>query len=110
MRRTFFFALLCGVIAFFSSCEPITYDTFATLSVTVVDATDGEPVDDARVSLMPGGRSHETGLNGNYEFNNLEAGTYTIQVMANGYHTNTRGVTLVPGETFMVTIPLKKQE
>lgn len=108
MRRTFFFALLCGVIAFFSSCEPITYDTFATLLGSVVDATDGEPVDDADVSLMPGGRSDDTGSDGFFEFQNLEARKYTIQVMATGYKTETRDVTLVPGETFMVTIPLKK--
>lgn len=109
MKKIFYLAVFCLPLLF-AGCEKRIIDVTATLSVTVVDATDGEPVDDARVSLMPGGRSHETGLNGNYEFNNLEAGTYTIQVMANGYHTNTRGVTLVPGETFMVTIPLKKQE
>lgn len=96
--------MLCG------GCAKRIIDFTATLSGSVVDVTDGEPVDDATVTLRPGGRSDDTGLDGFFEFQNLEAGTYTIQVMANGYKTETRDVILVPGETVMMSIPLKKQE
>ena len=110
MKKTLFFTLLCGVIAFFSSCEPVTYDTFGTLSGTVVEMTTGDVIEKALVTLSPTGKSTYTGVDGFFEFQDLDAQQYTVTVQASGYSTNRKIVTIIAGATERVNITLDKQK
>ena len=110
MKRTLFFALLCGVCAFFSSCEPVSYDTFGTLSGTVVEMATGDVVAGALVTLSPSGKNTYTGVDGFFEFQDLEAQQYTMTVQATGYRTNRKSLTIVAGATERVNIILQKEE
>ena len=109
MKKTLFFALLCGVLTCFSSCEPVTYETFGTLSGTVVEMTTGNVVAGALVTLAPSGKNTFTGNDGFFEFQDLEAQQYTVTVQAEGYSTNRKTVTIVAGATERINITLEKK-
>ena len=109
MKRTLFFALLCGALTCFSSCEPVTYDTFGTLSGTVVEMSTGDVIAGALVSLAPSGKNTYTGVDGFFEFQDLEAQQYTLTVQATGYSTNRKTVTVIAGATEKVSITLEKR-
>ena len=110
MKKTLFFTLLCGVIAFFSSCEPVTYDTFGTLSGTVVEMTTGDVIAGALITLSPSGKNTYTGTDGFFEFQDLDAQQYTVTVQADGYSTNRKTVTIIAGATERINITLQKAE
>lgn len=109
MKRTLFFALLCGALTCFSSCEPVTYDTFGTLSGTVVEMSTGDVIAGALVTLAPSGKNTYTGVDGFFEFQDLEAQQYTLTVQATGYSTNRKTVTVIAGATEKVSINLEKR-
>ena len=102
--------MLCGVIAFFSSCEPTTYDTFGILSGTVVEMATGDVIAGALITLSPTGKSTYTGVDGFFEFQDLDAQQYTVTIQATGYSTNRKTVTIVAGATERVNITLEKQK
>lgn len=93
-----------------AGCEPVSYDTFGTLSGTVVEMTTGEVVAGALVTLAPSGKNTYTGVDGFFEFQNLDAQQYTLTVQATGYSTNRKTVTVVAGATEKVNITLQKIE
>ena len=104
---------LCGTlyasIAAAGAQEPNRPDSAQTASIvgTVVDIDSRLPVTGARVSLLGGseGRSAITGLQGQYAFRNVVAGTYIIEVRRIGYEPFTRtGVRVATGVS--VTAPL----
>ena len=110
MKRTLFFALLCGALTCFSSCEPVTYDTFGTLTGTVVEMATGDVIAGALVTLAPSGKNTYTGVDGFFEFQNLDAQQYTLTVQATGYQTNRKTVSIVAGTTERVNITLQKEQ
>ena len=50
MKKTFLFII--ALIAVVTSCEPVTYDTFCTISGTVIDLETGDPVISSSLTLM----------------------------------------------------------
>lgn len=110
MKKTLFFALLCGALAFFSSCEPVTYDTFGTLTGTVVEMATGDVIAGALITLSPTGKNTYTGTDGFFEFQDLDAQQYTLTVQATGYQTNRKTVSIVAGATERVNITLQKEQ
>lgn len=76
--------LLCA--AGLVSCkDELAQELTGSIIGTVVDAATGEPVPTVNVSLEPGGKSAITGSDGNYMFTDLEAGTYTMTLVKEGY-------------------------
>ena len=110
MKKTLFFALLCGALAFFSSCEPVTYDTFGTLTGTVVEMATGDVIAGALITLSPSGKNTYTGADGFFEFQDLDAQQYTVTVQADGYSTNRKTVTIIAGATERINVTLQKAE
>lgn len=95
----------------FAACTPVEYDTFATITGTVVNADDQSPIDGATVSLSPSGKSAYTDDNGYFQFVDLDAPQqYTIQVQKSGYKTSRKTVGLEMGESVNQIIPLEKNQ
>ena len=88
-------------------CEPVTYEVFATVSGTVVDATTMEPIEGVSVILNPSGKNTVTPADGRFEFAELDAVQYTITVQKAGYSTNRKLVNAIAGETTDVTITME---
>ena len=88
-------------------CEPVTYEVFATVSGTVVDATTMEPIGGVSVQLSPSSKNMVTGADGRFEFAEVDAVQYTITVQKSGYSTNRKLVNAIAGETTDVSITME---
>ena len=108
MKKTiclfFSIALLCG---FYQSCQP-NVELPGGIYGTVLDKGSGEPIRNAEITLNPGGKTTVVGSNGTYEFVNLEAGMYTVNVQADGYDHNSKTANVVNGESTACDFHLTK--
>lgn len=102
------FLLIMALIALATSCEPVIYDTFCTISGTVIDLETGDPIQQATVTLSPTGYNTYTGDDGHFEFIELDARQYTVTVQKTGYVTNRKTVTTVAGGVVDVSMTLQK--
>ncbi|MEZ4697559.1 MAG: TonB-dependent receptor [Rhodothermales bacterium] len=85
----------------------------ATLSGTITDADDGQPLIGASVVLFPDGQATMAGgsatdLDGRYSVQNLLAGTYTVRVTFVGYNEITQSITLNSGESRVLDFELSQ--
>lgn len=92
-----------------SSCTKTQYDLFGTISGTVIDVDTGEPVQQATVTLSPTSKNTYTGMDGQFEFTELEAQQYTLTVQKTGYQANRKIVNVTPSEVTIVSLVMKKQ-
>lgn len=102
------FLLLIALIALATSCTPVTYDTFGTITGTVVDMDSGDPIQSALVTLSPSGYNTYTGSEGYFEFLDLESRQYTVTVQKTGYVTNRKTVTTAAGGVVVINLTLQK--
>lgn len=110
MKKTLFTLLVCAVMLFFaSSCTKTQYDLFGNISGTVIDVDSGEPVQQATVTLSPTSKNTYTGMDGQFEFQELESQQYTVTVQKTGYQANRKIVNVVAGETTNVALVMKRQ-
>ena len=109
MKKILYVALCCLPLLFIG-CEKRIVDITGTLSGTVVEMATGDVVAGALVTLAPSGKNTYTGVDGFFEFQDLEAQQYTMTVQATGYSTNRKTVTIVAGATERVNITLQKVE
>lgn len=98
MKYVLFFIGWLVPLFYLTGCSSDEPSSFGMIYGIITDAETGEPIRGAEVMLSPGSFSTVTGEKGQYEFGNLEAGSYKLQTSASGYVTNTRPVTIVPGE------------
>lgn len=106
MKKVFLFII--ALTALTTSCEPVVYDTFCTISGTVIDLETGDPIQQATVTLSPTGYNTYTGDDGHFEFIELDARQYTVTVQKTGYVTNRKTVTTVAGGVVDVSLTLQK--
>ncbi|MDT8325031.1 MAG: TonB-dependent receptor, partial [Bacteroidota bacterium] len=76
------------------------------LSGTVRDARTDSPLPSANVVLSPGGKGMATDRSGQFSFEGLAAGSYTLRVSYVGYSTVEKSVTVGSGTT-LVNIALR---
>lgn len=102
----FLFWLILGALSL-SSCTEEEEITQGDIVGVVTDAINGtQPLSGVQVSILPNGASTNTGSDGKFSFPQLEAGEYKIQFIKEGYETNTRSVTVVPGQVANADIQL----
>ena len=97
MKRIVQFAvcLLIGCIS--AGCSEDETPGFGSIYGIVTDAKSSQPVYGATVVLSPGNHSTTTGVDGHYEFVDLEPGQYKIQVQASGYQVNSSQIQVHAG-------------
>lgn len=106
MKRLSMCAMLLAMLAMVS-CEPVTYDVFATICGTVVDRETMEPIEGVSVILSPSSKNTMTTADGRFEFAELDAVQYTITAQKSGYSTNRKLVNTIAGETVETTITME---
>ncbi|MDR0981749.1 MAG: carboxypeptidase-like regulatory domain-containing protein [Culturomica sp.] len=100
--------LLCAVFTF---CSKTEHEQFSTIYGVVTDYDTSEPISGATVVLSPGGKTQTTGLDGSFEFVNLDPKQYTLTVQKSGYQTNNKSVKAVVDELRTeANITLKKTD
>lgn len=97
-----------AIVLLASACTKTQYDLFGNISGTVIDVDTGEPVQHATVTLSPTSKNTYTGMDGMFEFHDLEAQQYTVTVQKTGYWANRKIVNVNPGETTNVSLVMQK--
>lgn len=102
MKRNILFRSLCSALCLLllGSCtkdEDITTGTISGVVYATSGADNVLPIAGARVNLLNQGQSSVTGTDGSYSFPNIEAGDYRLEVNVDGYQTQTRSISLLPG-------------
>ncbi len=105
MKR-FFLCVFLFTTSLFIGCSEEEPNFFGDLYGTITDFQTGEPVRNAQVILSPSGASTISGNDGHFEFRSLDAGQYSINVSSDGYESNHRQVTVVPGQRISCDIHL----
>lgn len=102
----FLFWLILGALSL-SSCTEEEEITQGDIVGVVTDAINGtQPLSGVQVSILPNGASTNTGSDGKFSFPQLKAGEYKLQFIKEGYETNTKSVTVVPGQVANADIQL----
>lgn len=115
MKKRIGFLLLAVATFVFvtTSCSDgyVDYDTYGTISGTVIDMETREPIRSASVNILPGSTNTYTSYDGTYEFIELEGGSrYTVQANKDGYLSDRKETTVVAGRNVNVDLFLKKEE
>src|SRR4051812_22620032 len=89
IREALRFTIVMLLAVAFSSLS-CAQSTFATVLGTVTDAS-GAVVPNAKVEIINAGtntvRDTESAGNGNYQFSNIDVGSYRIRITASGFQT-----------------------
>ena len=80
-----------------TSCSQDDIVMFGGVYGVVRDSATGDGIRNAAVTISPGNYTYTTGSDGQFQFSDLEAGTYTIHCVANGYNANSRQLTIYAG-------------
>lgn len=104
--RKFLLVFVLFITAFLVGCSKDEVDTFGYIYGVVLNSSTYEPVQGARVTLTPSGKSTVTGNDGSYEFVELEAGSYKVTIQADGYTSTLKNITVVAGEKALGDISL----
>lgn len=103
------FAVAAVIMLLATSCKKESYNTFATISGTVVEMGNGEPIGNALLTLMPGNLNTYTGSDGTFQFNDVEAQQYTLTAQKTGYNANRKTINAETGQTLTVSLTMEKQ-
>lgn len=68
------------------------------------------PLSGVQVSIVSSGISTSTGSDGKFSFTELEAGSYKLQFLKEGYESDTKTVTVVPGQVANADMQLIVEE
>ncbi len=97
MKKIFQFAITLLIGCILAGCSEDETPGFGSIYGIVTDAKSSQPVYGATVVLSPGNQSTTTGVDGHYEFVDLEPGQYKIQVQASGYQVNSTQIQVHAG-------------
>lgn len=86
--------LLCAIHI---SCTKDIVDTSGNLVGVISDSRTGSFLSGVSVSTSPLGKAYTTGVDGKYEFRNLESQEYSISVSKNGYKSDKKTVFVQAG-------------
>lgn len=110
MKRLFYFLSL---ILLATACTEEPENVTGNIVGIVTESGSGTtPLPGVSVSITSNGKETSTGSNGQFSFYELEAKTYTLQFMKEGYETNKRTVTVIAGQDTncdIQLIPEKKE-
>lgn len=99
------------VFIFFVSCQKNEEDIVTTGSIQgiVKDLSTAEPLANALVNITPGTENLLTKEDGSFEFNDIEAGRYTVTVQRSGYQPNRKEVVVTAGKKTQCDMVMEKK-
>jgi len=108
MKKLFY---LIATVALICGCTNNSDQSGKTGNIygVITDKATGEPISAAGVQLNPLGTKTVTGSEGQYEFDDLDAGNYTLQVTKTGYSDLVNyKITVAPGNTTHGDVQIEK--
>ena len=100
--------LVFAVLAFLVSCGGSESKEPGSIYGVVTDKATGESIINAGVELQPVGLKTVTGSDGQFEFNEVAVGTYTLYVTKTGYSDNSSSITVNSGKQSKGDVQLEK--
>ena len=97
-----------AILAFFVSCGGSESSEPGSVYGVVTDKATGEPIKNAGVELQPIGLKTVTGSDGQFEFNEVAVGTYTLYVTKTGYSESSSSITVESGKQSKGDVQLEK--
>lgn len=97
MKKLSQFARLLLIGCALAGCSEDETPGFGSIYGIVTDATTSQPVYGATVVLAPGNLSTTTGVDGHFEFVDLEPGQYKLQAQAADYQVNSSQIQVTAG-------------
>lgn len=98
----------CLVACLCCGCSNNDYEIYTAIYGVISDRETGEPLENASVVLSPSGLTKQTGADGAYCFEGLDAQQYTLTAQKFGYQTNRKLITAISGERMEVNIQLSQ--
>ncbi len=95
--------MIFGLTLFLQSCD---FDETGSLSGTVIDGGSGLPVEGAAVTTAPATQAAVTDSEGHFIIGDIDPGTYTVSVSAEGYASFSAAVEILPGEETLIDVVL----
>lgn len=91
---------LLATVCFACSCTDNIEEPKNTGGITgvVADKTTGDPISTVSLNLSPGGKKTVTGSDGSFQFTELDAGSYTIDLEKEGYKKESSSVVVFEGK------------
>ncbi|MBP3762608.1 MAG: carboxypeptidase regulatory-like domain-containing protein [Bacteroidales bacterium] len=100
-------ALAAAFLCLTTACTKTTYDTTGTISGFIQSYNTGEPLNLVLVTIAPTNRNNYSGMDGSYQFNNVDPGEYRISFQKAGYKSNTKDITVNAGETMILNLVME---
>lgn len=108
MKRTIYlFALLAALLV---ACTEEERDYTGSIQGIVTESGTTTPLSGVQVSVVNQGTSTTTGSDGQFRFNNVEAGSYQLQFKKDDYVTNMKSVNVLAGEIANCDIQLQPEK
>lgn len=108
MKRTIYlFALLAALLV---ACTEEERDYTGSIQGIVTESGTTTPLSGVQVSVVNQGTSTTTGSDGQFRFNNVEAGNYQLQFKKDDYVTNMKSVNVLAGEIANCDIQLQPEK
>lgn len=102
--------VLTAMALLLAACSSDPVDTTGSLSGTISDALSHAPLQGAAVTLSPSGRTTVTGADGQYQFSDVEQGSYDVSVSKADYVTDSKPATVVAGQNTPLDFVLRHAE
>ncbi|MCQ2118856.1 MAG: carboxypeptidase regulatory-like domain-containing protein [Bacteroidales bacterium] len=106
MKHLRYFITIISIIVFISCAKDIV-DLTGSITGIVKDYGDGQLISNCQVSISPGGKSLTTGSDGQFEFESVDPGNYTLSFKKSGYEDASTNVSVVAGKGQNVQMTLK---
>jgi Tol biopolymer transport system component len=112
VRLVFYLSILTGLLIGLTSCdednliEPSSPTAYTTLRGRVLDVTTQQVVPSALVTLSPSGRVASANAAGEFRFDSVTAGSYTLQAIKTGFVSQTASVSVTAAPTPSITLLL----
>lgn len=96
--KLFLLTVLGSIALLTSSCvTEEELNDYGSIHGTIIDAINGQPINNVAVTLTPGGKTTVTGSDGSYQYIDITPGEYTVQAQSAGYQSNSKSVTVEAG-------------
>lgn len=99
-----------SAVLLMASCTEEERTLYGNIQGIVTESGTTTPLNGVQVNIIGLGTSTVTGSDGQFSFRDLDADSYSLQFMKEGYVTNTRNVTVLVGETANCDIQLTPEQ
>lgn len=108
MKNKFLSYLILSSVLFFIGCseEPVEEDAFGTLTGKVVTRGDNLPLANVKVTTTPVSNTIFTDSEGNFSFDEISVGDYSVQAELAEFQTSFEGANITAGKSSNVVLEL----